>query len=90
MDTDVTRFGLFFLVVLFGLIVFIIAVLRSKRRVQSGKSRPLLDYFLLWPLIFDQPARRERVAAGGRFFTTGELVGAAIFVVILIIGLAFF
>lgn len=84
------RFGLFLLVLLLGAVAFLVAVLRSKRRVQSGKPRPLLDYFLLWPLIFDQPARRERVASGGRFFTTGELVGVAVFVVVLVVGLAFF
>jgi hypothetical protein len=90
MDTGMARFGLFFLVLLLGMVALLVAVLRSRRRLQSGKSRPLLDYFLLWPLVLDQPARRERVAGGGRFFTTGELVGVAIFIVILIIGLAFF
>ena len=84
------RFGLFSLVLLLGTVAFLVAVLRSKRRVQSGKPRPLLDYVLLWPLILDQPARRERVASGGRFFTTSELVGVAVFVVILVVGLAFF
>jgi hypothetical protein len=90
MDTGMARLGLFFLVVLLGVAAVIVAVLRSKRRVQSGKPRPLLDYLLLWPLILDQPARRERVASGGRFLTIGELVGIVVFVVILIIGLAFF
>jgi hypothetical protein len=84
------RFGLFFLVLLLGVFAFLVAVLRSKQRVQSGKPRPLLDYLLLWPLILDQPSRRERVAAGGRFLTTGEFVGIVIFVVILTIGPVFF
>lgn len=84
------RFGLCVLVLLLGVVGLLVAVLRSKKRVQSGEARPLLDYLLVWPLILDQPARRERLAAGGRFLTTGELVGIAIFVVILIIGLVFF
>ena len=70
------RFGLFFLVLLLGMIAFLVAVLRSKKRVQSGKPRPLLDYLLLWPPIFDQPARRERVAAGRRFLTTVSSLGS--------------
>jgi hypothetical protein len=90
MDTGIARFGPFFLVLLLGLAALLVAVIRSKGRVQSDKPRPLLDYFLIWPLIFDQPARRQRIASGGRFFTTGELVGAVIFVVLLIIGLVFF
>jgi hypothetical protein len=90
MNTGMARYGAFFLVLLLGTVAFLVAVLRSKRRVQSEKPRPLWDYFLLWPLVFDQPARRERVAGGGRYFTTGEVVGAVIFVVILIIGLAYF
>jgi len=90
MDSLMARFGLFFVVLLLGFSALIVAVLRSKRRVQSTKSRSLMDYFLLWPLVFDQRARRERVAAGGRFFSTREFVGAAIFVVILVIGLALF
>jgi hypothetical protein len=90
MHQYITRLGLFFLVILIGVIAFAVAVQRSKKRVASPSARSLLDYLLLWPLFFDQPARRERVSAGGGFFTKGELVGVAVFVVILIIGLVFF
>jgi hypothetical protein len=89
MDTAVARLALFILVLLLGIVALLVALLRSKKRVQSGKRRPVWDYFLLWPLIFDQPARRQRVAVGGRFFTNGELVAMVIFVVTLIIGLVF-
>jgi hypothetical protein len=80
----------FVLVVLLGVGGLTVALLRSKKRLQSAKSRSLWDYLLLWPLIFDQPLRKVRVAAGGRFFATGELVGIGVFIVILVIGLIFF
>lgn len=65
-------------------------VVRSKRRMQSAKPHTPLDYFLLWPLVFDQSARRERVSAGRDFFTIRELIGAAAFLLILTIGFIFF
>jgi hypothetical protein len=77
-------------VIAFGLTGVIVAIIRSKRHMQSAKPHALLDYFLLWPLILDQRARRERVAAGGRFLTTGEIVGTALFVVVLMVGLTLF
>ena len=89
MDGFTRHFGVFFLVLLVGLVALAIAILRSKRRVQSATpTRSLWDYVFLWPLIFDQPARRERVSQGGRFLTTGETFGAIAFLVILIFALA--
>jgi hypothetical protein len=78
------------LVVLLGAGGLIVGLRRSKKRLQSAKSRSVWDYLFLWPLILDQPVRRERVAAGGSFFTTRESVGIAVFVAILVIGLTFF
>lgn len=80
----------FLLFVSLGVAFVIFAVVRSKKRLQSAEPHTLLDYFLLWPLIFDQPARRERMAVGGRFFTIGEIIGAIFFVAILIVGMVFF
>jgi hypothetical protein len=88
--TSMVRYGPFELVVLLGLGGLAVVLVRTLRRLRSAKSRNIWDYVLLWPLIFDQPARRERVAAGGRFFTARELVGIIIFVVVLVIGLTFF
>lgn len=84
------RVALFLIVVTLGLCCFLAGMIRSRRQLQPEKSRSLFDYFLLWPLIFDQPARKARVASGERLFTTGEIVGMTVFVVMLAIGLIFF
>ncbi len=84
------RYGPFVLVVLLGLGGLAVVLVRSLRRMRLAKSRSIWDYVLLWPLILDQPARRERVAAGKRFFAARELVGIIIFVVVLVIALTFF
>ena len=87
---DLTKRGVFLLVVLLSLGALLIAVLRSKKRVQTSPSpRSLWDYLLVWPVVFDQPTRRERVARGGRFLTTGEVVGATVFLLVLILALIF-
>jgi hypothetical protein len=67
--TSMVRYGAFVLIVLLGLGGLAIVLVRSRRRMQSAKSRNIWDYVLLWPLILDPPTRREWVAAGGRFFT---------------------
>ena len=84
------RYGPFVLVALLGLGGLAVVLVRSLRHMRSAKSRNIWDYVFVWPLILDQPARRERVAAGGRFFTARELVGTTIFVGVLVIGLIFF
>jgi hypothetical protein len=52
-------------VIAFGLTGVIVAIIRSKRHMQSAKPHALLDYFLLWPLILDQPAP-QRKSSGWR------------------------
>lgn len=92
LETIGTRYGWFIAVAVLGILGLWVALYRSKRRLQSVKSpqRSILDYLLLWPLVLDQPSRRDRVATGGRMFTAGEAIGAGIFVVILILGFIFF
>ena len=80
-----THGSLFVLVILLGGGSLTVALVHSKRRVREAKSRSLWDYFLFWPLILEQPARRERVESGGHFFTIPELVATAVLGVVLLI-----
>jgi hypothetical protein len=72
----VGRYGYLVLVMMVGLISLLFAFRRSRTRVTTkAMNRSVWDYVLLWPLIFDDAKRRARVASGGAFLTTGELVG---------------
>jgi hypothetical protein len=92
LETIGNRFGWFIAAAVVGIVGLFVALYRSKRRLHSSESPPrtILDYLLLWPLVLDQPARRDRVATGGQMFTTGEKIGAGVFVAILVVGFIFF
>jgi hypothetical protein len=78
------------LVLLLGICGLLVSFWRSKNRVvAAGSNRSFWDYLLLWPVIFDQPARRERVARGERFLTTCELLGWAAVLLLIVLAVAF-
>jgi hypothetical protein len=82
-----SRFGPFLLVLLFGTGALVLAYRQSKKRASTDtQSRSLLDYFLLWPLLFEKsPVDRSR-----RSFTNREIVGWLIVALLIVVGLVFF
>jgi hypothetical protein len=74
MDNTLMHRGYFLLVLLIGIVGLAAAFWQSKRsaRTQDGK-RSLLDYLLLWPLLFG----KERTSPG-----TGRATGISARVII--------
>ena len=83
------RYGVVLAIILLGLIALIVAILRTKKRIRGPQpTRSVWDTVLLWPLLLDQPARRERVARGGRFFTPRERIAGIALLVIGVLAVA--
>lgn len=89
-DSWFSRHAFVLLVLLLGIGGLIVSFWRSRNRVAAaGSNRSLRDYLLLWPVILNQPARRERVARGERFLTTRELLGGATVLLLIVLAVAF-
>jgi hypothetical protein len=87
MSDAFSRFGPFLLVLLFGAGALILAYRQSKKRTSTdGQSRSLLDYLLLWPLLFE----RSSVDRSRRLLTNREVAGWLIVVLLIVVGLVFF
>ena len=88
MNHVLSRFGPFLLVLLVGCFGLFIAYRRSKSRVSTrGENRSLLDYLLLWPLLFESSSSVDR---SRRLLTTRELIGWLIVAVLIVVGMVFF
>jgi hypothetical protein len=83
-----SRFGLFFLVLLIGAAGLVLAYRQSKKRASvGGRQRSLLDYLLLWPLLFESSSSVDR---SRRLLTNRELIGWLIVALLIVVGLVFF
>lgn len=67
-----------------GIGVLIVAVLRAKREGTSPKSRSLLDYMLLWPLLLDLERERDP-AREAQLFTKREWIGWGLLLVLMLV-----
>ena len=86
LDTLGERYGFSILAVLAALVALVVSISRAKKRIRTRhQTRSLWDYVLLWPLILDRPARRERVARGARFLTTRELIAGLILFLVMVL-----
>ena len=87
MSDAVSRFGPFLLVLLFGAGALALAYRQSKKRASTDTpSRSLLDYLLLWPLLFE----KSSVDRSRRLLTNRKVVGWVIVVLLIVVGLVFF
>jgi hypothetical protein len=80
--------GLIVLVIGLGVIGLIAAWLLARRSSASRKPRQLLDYVLVWPLLFDRERERDSQRAG-RLFTKRELIGWGVVVALIILAVIF-
>lgn len=78
MTNETWPFAAFALVLIVGTVGLVVALARSARRARSpDKSRSILDYLLVWPLLLEQNAAhpddnqkrrsRKRIAVGWIF-----------------------
>ena len=87
MSDAFSRLGPFLLVLLFGVGALALAYRQSKKRASMGtQSRSLLDYLLLWPLLFE----KSSVDRSRRLLTNREVVGWVIVGLLIVVGLVFF
>jgi hypothetical protein len=88
MSDALSRYGIFLLVVIGGACGLALAYRQSKKRVSMrGAPRSLLDYLLLWPLLFESSPSVDR---SRRLFTTREMVGWLIVLALIVVGLVFY
>jgi hypothetical protein len=88
MSDAVSRFGLFFLVLIIGAAGLALACRQSKRRASvGGRQRSLFDYFLIWPLLFESSSSVDR---SRRLLTNRELIGWLVVALLIVVGMVFF
>jgi hypothetical protein len=83
-----SRHGALVLVVLAGACALFLAYRHAKKRVATRNApRSLLDYLLLWPLLFESSSSVDR---SQRLLTARELIGWLIVLALIVIGFVFF
>ena len=82
-------YGFFVLAILLALVGLSASLARARRIPEPRKPRSLLNYILLWPLLFDRVRARDP-QRGSRLFTSRELLGWGVVLALIIVGLLFF
>jgi hypothetical protein len=80
--------GFVVLVIAIGAVGLIAALLMARRSPASRKPRSLLDYVLLWPLLFDKERERDP-QRGDRFLTKREAIGWIVVIAIIVLAVIF-
>lgn len=81
------RYGVVLLAVLVGTIGLALAYRRSKTRASNlSRPRSVLDYLLIWPLLFESSSNVDR---SKQLLTTREIVGWLVVAALMIFVVAF-
>jgi hypothetical protein len=89
MSDFLSHFGFPLLALLGGMAILFVAYRQSKKRVSAGdRRRSLLDYILVWPILFEKSSAHDNVSRSERLLTARELVGWLIVVVLMAVALA--
>jgi hypothetical protein len=92
MEQGFWRFGFFTLVILVGICGLAAAYAQSKKRERaSGQRRSLLDYLLVWPLLFDISSKsaKDEGKSGGRLLTNRAIVGWLVVAALIVLAMVF-
>jgi hypothetical protein len=87
MGDVVLRYGSIFLAVLVGVGGLIAVFGRSRQRLRDNGRRSLLDYLLIWPLLFRNTG--DKAERGGRVLTNREIVGWLVVIVLIVLAVTF-
>lgn len=74
------------LALLVGLGSLVASVLLARRSNAAKKPRSVVDYLLVWPLIFRREVERDP-QRGNRLFTTREMVGWGVVLGLIVLAL---
>jgi len=73
--------------VLAGAIGLAMAYRRTKTRASNpGKPRPIVDYLLIWPLLFDSSSKVDR---SKQLLTKREIAGWLVVAALVLVAVAF-
>ncbi len=79
--------GAILLAVLAGAIGLALAYRRTKTRASSpGKPRQMIDYLLIWPLLFEGSSKVDR---SKQLLTTREIAGWLLVAALILVAVAF-